>query len=126
MDVGDVSLTRVRIAQPVAGVTRIVLDTKGGSNFSVSMESNPYRLVVELRGSEKALAANQFAPTRHNSEIAVRLRGPSAVPAELSACGHIGGEARRPSFCRPRPENFASCSTPDTAAGTWARLGAKD
>ena len=62
MDVGDFSLTRVRIAQPVAGVTRIVLDTKGGSNFSVSMESNPYRLVVELRGSEKALAANQFVP----------------------------------------------------------------
>jgi N-acetylmuramoyl-L-alanine amidase len=62
MDVGDFSLTRVRIAQPVAGVTRIVLDTKGGSNFSVSMESNPYRLVVGLRSSEKALAANQFAP----------------------------------------------------------------
>ena len=62
MDVGDVSLTRVRIAQPVAGVTRIVLDTNGGSNFSVSMETNPYRLVVELRGNEKALAANQFAP----------------------------------------------------------------
>jgi hypothetical protein len=29
MDVGDASLTRVRIAQPVAGVTRVVLDTKG-------------------------------------------------------------------------------------------------
>ena len=28
MDVGDASLTRVRVAQPVAGVTRIVLDTK--------------------------------------------------------------------------------------------------
>ncbi len=62
MDVGDFSLTRVRVAQPVAGVTRVVLDTRGGSNFSVSMESNPYRLVVELRGSEKALAANQFVP----------------------------------------------------------------
>jgi N-acetylmuramoyl-L-alanine amidase len=67
MDVGDTSLTRVRIAQPVAGVTRIVLDTRGGSNFSVSMESSPYRLVVELRGTEKTLAANnisakQFAP----------------------------------------------------------------
>ncbi len=59
MDVGDASLSRVRIAQPVAGVTRIVLDTKDGSNFSVSMESNPYRLVVELRGSEKTLAANR-------------------------------------------------------------------
>jgi len=64
MDVGDVSLTRVRVAQPVAGVTRIVLDTKDGSNFSVSMESNPYRLVVELRGSEKTLAANHIAPKR--------------------------------------------------------------
>lgn len=62
MDVGDASLTRVRIAQPVAGVTRIVLDTKDGSNFSVSMESNPYRLVVELRGSERTLMAKQITP----------------------------------------------------------------
>jgi N-acetylmuramoyl-L-alanine amidase len=61
MDVGDVSLTRVRVAQPVAGVTRIVLDTKDGSNFSVSMESSPYRLVVELRGREKTLASNGMA-----------------------------------------------------------------
>jgi N-acetylmuramoyl-L-alanine amidase len=61
MDVGDASLSRVRIAQPVAGVTRIVLDTKDGSNFSVSMESSPYRLVVELRGSEKTLAANRVS-----------------------------------------------------------------
>ena len=60
MDVGDASLTRVRVAQPVAGVTRVVLDTKDGSNFSVSMESSPYRLVVELRGSEKTLAANRM------------------------------------------------------------------
>jgi N-acetylmuramoyl-L-alanine amidase len=64
MDVGDVSLTRVRVAQPVAGVTRVVLDTKDGSNFSVSMESSPYRLVVELRASEKTLAANHIAPKR--------------------------------------------------------------
>jgi N-acetylmuramoyl-L-alanine amidase len=62
MDIGDASLTRVRVAQPVAGVTRIVLDTKDGSNFSVSMESSPYRLVVELRGSEKTLTANNVAP----------------------------------------------------------------
>jgi N-acetylmuramoyl-L-alanine amidase len=64
MDVGDASLTRVRVAQPVAGVTRIVLDTRDGSNFSVSMESNPYRLVVELRGSEKSSVASRFAPNR--------------------------------------------------------------
>ena len=62
MDIGDASLARVRIAQPVAGVTRVVLDTKDGSNFSVSMESSPYRLVVELRGSEKTLAKSSMAP----------------------------------------------------------------
>lgn len=49
IDVGDPYLSRIRIAQPMSGVTRIVLDTKGGSNFSVSLESNPYRLVVEVR-----------------------------------------------------------------------------
>jgi N-acetylmuramoyl-L-alanine amidase len=53
IDVSDSSLTRVRVAQPVAGVTRVVLDTRNGSNFSVSMESSPYRLVVELRDSAK-------------------------------------------------------------------------
>jgi N-acetylmuramoyl-L-alanine amidase len=54
IEVGDTSLKRVRVAQPVSGVTRIVLDTKDGSNFSVSMESSPYRLVVQLRGSERS------------------------------------------------------------------------
>jgi N-acetylmuramoyl-L-alanine amidase len=61
MDVGDASLQRVRVAQPVAGVTRIVLDTRGSSNFSVSMESDPYRLVVELRDLPKTLFAGKVA-----------------------------------------------------------------
>jgi N-acetylmuramoyl-L-alanine amidase len=62
MDVGDPSLSRVRVAQPVAGVTRVVLDTRGGSNFSVSLESDPYRLVVELRDLPKSLYANKIVP----------------------------------------------------------------
>lgn len=49
IDVGDSLLQRVRVAQPVHGVTRVVLETKGNTNFSVSMEVNPYRLVVEVR-----------------------------------------------------------------------------
>jgi N-acetylmuramoyl-L-alanine amidase/putative methionine-R-sulfoxide reductase with GAF domain len=47
--VNDVLLQRVRVAQPVAGVTRVVLETNGASDFSVSLEPNPYRLVVEVR-----------------------------------------------------------------------------
>jgi N-acetylmuramoyl-L-alanine amidase len=66
IEIGDPSLTRVRVAQPVAGVTRIVLDTRDGSNFSVSMESNPYRLVVELRNdpSYERSSATSSAPNR--------------------------------------------------------------
>jgi N-acetylmuramoyl-L-alanine amidase len=70
MDVGDVALSRVRVAQPVAGLTRIVLDTRDGSNFSVSMESNPYRLVVELRGTDKTLASNNIGSGRTASRPA--------------------------------------------------------
>jgi N-acetylmuramoyl-L-alanine amidase len=91
MDVGDTSLTRVRIAQVAAGVTRVVLDTKDGSNFSVSMESNPYRLVVELRGSGKGLAAkipqSQFAsnPAASTLLAANRLPAPVTAPAPIKA-----------------------------------------
>jgi GAF domain-containing protein/AMIN domain-containing protein len=47
--VDDALLKRIRVAQPVAGMTRIVLDTKANTDFSVSLEPNPYRLVVEVR-----------------------------------------------------------------------------
>jgi N-acetylmuramoyl-L-alanine amidase len=67
IDISDPSLTRVRIAQPITGVTRIVLDTRDGSNFSVSMESNPYRLVIELRGGERDLAADKSPPNQLSS-----------------------------------------------------------
>ena len=78
MEIGDASLSRVRVAQPVAGVTRVVLDTKDGSNFSVSMEANPYRLVVELRGSDRTLMASRSIPKAAPSK-------PAAVPAEAIA-----------------------------------------
>ncbi len=51
IEVGDSLLLRIRIAQPVPGVTRVVLETRGVSNFSVSLEPNPYRLVAEIRSS---------------------------------------------------------------------------
>ena len=41
IEVGDPVLARVRIAQPKKGVSRIVLETNGASDFSVSLQSNP-------------------------------------------------------------------------------------
>jgi N-acetylmuramoyl-L-alanine amidase len=48
IEVNDPLLQRIRIAQPKQDVTRVVLDTRGASNYSVSMEPSPYRLVVEV------------------------------------------------------------------------------
>ena len=76
-DVGDPALSRVRVAQPVAGVTRIVLDTRGSSNFSVSLESDPYRLIVELREMPKALLAK--APNAGSTEADKNVRPTQAA-----------------------------------------------
>ena len=59
IEVGDPLLVRIRIAQPVPGVSRIVLETKDASNFSVSLEQNPFRLVASIRkqASDRKLGA---------------------------------------------------------------------
>jgi len=51
IEVGDARLVRVRVAQPTPGISRVVLETRNASNFSVSMETDPYRLVVEIRSN---------------------------------------------------------------------------
>src|SRR5207248_10930604 len=53
IQINDAQLTRIRIAQPTLGITRVVLQTKTAADFSVRMESNPYRPVIEIRGSAK-------------------------------------------------------------------------
>jgi len=80
MDVGDEALAKVRVGQPVAGVTRVVLDTADGSNFSVSMETNPYRLVVELRGTTKSAALNTPMSAAPKSAPLAALTGSTSVP----------------------------------------------
>jgi N-acetylmuramoyl-L-alanine amidase/putative methionine-R-sulfoxide reductase with GAF domain len=52
IDVRDGLVSRIRVAQPVDNVTRVVLETKAGSSFSESREENPRRLVIEVRGAE--------------------------------------------------------------------------
>jgi len=53
IQVNDAHLAQIRIAQPTPGITRVVLQTKTTADFSVRMESNPYRLVIDIRGSAK-------------------------------------------------------------------------
>lgn len=54
IEIGDGLLARVRVAQPTPGITRVVLETKRGASYSVSLEPDPYRLVVEVRAAGAA------------------------------------------------------------------------
>jgi N-acetylmuramoyl-L-alanine amidase len=95
IEVGDELLVRIRVAQPMPGVSRVVLETKGGSNFSVSLESNPYRLLVELRRSgataQPSAKLNLFTPSpiaqpekqlpSSNQELSSRHEAPALMHA---------------------------------------------
>src|SRR3982074_876840 len=91
VDVGASRLKPVRGPQPRPGMTRVVLETKGNSNFSVSLEPNPYRLVVQVskigagpRGAvnlfpNEVEAANRLGiviPTRTKEALQLRARVP--------------------------------------------------
>src|SRR5215468_326829 len=89
IDVQDGLIGRVRMAQPTDHVTRVVLDTKPGSHFTVRVEQNPYRLVIEVRGAELK------APAKTEPTVPVpETKPPAATPAQgppdgdLSLRGH--------------------------------------
>ena len=70
--VEDPLLSHIRVGQSVPGVSRVELETKSRTNYSVSLEPNPYRLIVELRNmtappkpklDSEAAIANTVHPT---------------------------------------------------------------
>jgi N-acetylmuramoyl-L-alanine amidase/putative methionine-R-sulfoxide reductase with GAF domain len=87
IDVGDALLAKIRLAQPVAGLTRVVLETKGNSNYSVSLEPNPYRLVVQLRklGANTKAQISLFPETPEAEKMAIVVPPPSREDLQLRA-----------------------------------------
>ncbi len=91
IEVGDAFLSRIRVAQPVPGMTRIVLETKAGASFAhprVSLEPNPYRLVIEVRkpGTELKGAVNLFPNAEaEKARLAITVPPPSKEDLQLRA-----------------------------------------
>lgn len=91
IEVGDAMLARIRVSQVVANLTRVVLETKGNSNFSVSLESNPYRLVVQVRklGAKSAAGINLFPGAAQEQlereKMAIVVPPPTAEDLQLRA-----------------------------------------
>jgi N-acetylmuramoyl-L-alanine amidase/putative methionine-R-sulfoxide reductase with GAF domain len=86
IEVGDALLARVRVAQPSSGLTRVVLETKGNSNYSVSLEPNPYRLVVQVRklGANKS-QVNLFPGAPEQEKLAIVVPPPTREDLQLRA-----------------------------------------
>jgi len=87
IDIGDALLARVRVAQPVTGLTRVVLETRGNSNFSVSLEPNPYRLVVQVRrlGADSKAQVNLFPGAEAEKKLAIVVPPPTREDLQLRA-----------------------------------------
>ena len=89
---GDSLLSRIRIAQPAPGMTRIVLEARPGAALSrpqVSLERDPYRLVIEVSkaGASPKGAVNLFpnAPETEKNKLAIVIPPPSKEDLQLKA-----------------------------------------
>lgn len=87
IEIGDGLLARVRVAQPVSGLTRVVLETKGNSDFSVSLEPNPYRLVVQVRklGANTKAQVNLFPGATEAEKMPIVVPPPTTEDVQLRA-----------------------------------------
>ncbi len=91
--VDDALVRRVRVAQPMAGVTRVVLETKGESDYSVSLEPNPYRLVVEVRKlgtrTQPRAKIDLFAPMNQDATNQVVAPARPTTTADTHATANV-------------------------------------
>jgi N-acetylmuramoyl-L-alanine amidase/putative methionine-R-sulfoxide reductase with GAF domain len=74
--VDDAFLKRVRVAQPVAGITRVVLETKGQPDASVPevrLDTNPYRLTIEFHRATAPPVASPAPSTLPKPSPAIKV-----------------------------------------------------
>ncbi|HXJ87409.1 MAG TPA: N-acetylmuramoyl-L-alanine amidase [Candidatus Binatia bacterium] len=81
---GDTLLSRIRVAQPVSGMTRVVLEAKNSATVSapqVSLERDPYRLVIQVNkvGAAPKTAVNLFpkTPEAEKNQMAIVVPPPT-------------------------------------------------
>jgi N-acetylmuramoyl-L-alanine amidase/putative methionine-R-sulfoxide reductase with GAF domain len=87
---GDSLLSHIRVAQPVSGMTRVVLEAKNSAALSapqVSLEREPYRLVIQVSkaGSTPKTAVNLFpnAPEAEKSKLAIVVPPPTKEDLQM-------------------------------------------
>jgi N-acetylmuramoyl-L-alanine amidase len=118
-EVADRLLKRIRVAETMPGVTRVVLDLESPAAFTVSRLDNPSRMIIELRPAGSALQesgvrAPDRAPVPVRRETAPEPRQP--VPMQ---------EPPRRAVAPPPAISAPPALKPDVVRPQVARMAAK-
>jgi N-acetylmuramoyl-L-alanine amidase len=114
--VRDRLVNRIRVAETLPGVSRVVLDLEGPVEFSASQLANPARLVIELRRG--AVPAEPAPP--------VSAGAPAAGPAGTDTPPVAGIVKTEPAPAAPPPEMPAAASRNSSGKNSLTRaLGLK-
>jgi N-acetylmuramoyl-L-alanine amidase/GAF domain-containing protein len=101
IEVDDPLLLRIRVAQASPSITRVVLETKNNPSFAVKLETNPYRLLIEIhsaKASSKSTAElDLFAPGHQAArnrppstpERGTWLAPPASQPLQADRANHL-------------------------------------
>ncbi len=83
MDFTEGPLVRLRAARPGGAITRLILDVPGLSDFGVFPMPDPFRLVIDVRGTPRAgpVRVVSQAPSQPQRLAAVIRPGAAAPPA---------------------------------------------
>jgi N-acetylmuramoyl-L-alanine amidase len=109
---------RARIAMNQRNVARIVLDLKEKAAYEVSVLSNPWRLMVELRPHGSAKPAADPAPPPAVETAAAPAPSPAVQAAETPAA-----EAPAPKPPAPAPAPAVTLAKPPKPAGVNSMTG---
>ncbi len=128
--INDKLVKRVRVAEPESGVTRVVLDLEGATEYSATQLSNPDRLVVELRpkGSVSPAAPPPVAPAPLPSPPVVTPAAASGLAPLTNAAGPVPDNSSVATVVaanRPAPESMPLANTSRTAEYAGSGRAAK-
>ncbi len=110
--VEDGFLRQIRIAQYRPTVTRVVLDVEKIEDYSVFSLPNPFRLVIDIHGTARAVAERPSttksltptSPAEARVQHDAPLQAPSRAP-EAAASGFTSATATRPSAVAAEAES---------------------
>ena len=114
-DVSDKLVKRVRVAETLPGVTRVVLDLGNAADFTATQLSNPDRLVIELRTAGPAAPP---APV-------VLLQPPSVTPPWSPSPPSVAATPLPPPPVLPSNSGRAAKLASDGASSLTRALGLK-